>query len=108
MLKPQYKVERDQHGFAQAISRNGQWIIHLVPGTMFNEQNADEVVAELNRKVVAPTIEELPKRFIEFLCEIASDRDWVYNNGSSMTRDARSFLSKIGIKIKDYVGEKNG
>lgn len=103
-----YQVERDQHGFAQAISRDGQWIIHLVAGTEFNEQNADALVAELNRKVVAPTVEELPKRFVKFLCEIAHDGDWQYGNGTSMTRDARSFLSKVGIKIKNHIGEKNG
>jgi hypothetical protein len=60
MASGQYKVERDDHGFAQAISRDGQWIIHLVPGTEFNEQNADTIVAELNRKVVALTVEDIP------------------------------------------------
>lgn len=103
MDKKPYKVERDDHGFAQAISRDGQWIIHLVPGTEFNEQNADALVAELNRKVVAPTVENLPKRFVKFLCQIATDGDWQYGTGASMTRDARSFLSKLGIKPKDHL-----
>lgn len=98
-----YKIERDNHGFAHAISRDGKWVIHLVSGTEFNEQNADALVAELNRKVVAPTVEDLPRRFVKFLCEIATDGDWQYGNGSSMTRDVKSFLSKLGIKPKNYL-----
>lgn len=101
--KGNYKIERDEHGFAQAISRDGQWIIHLVPGAEFNEQNVDSVIAELNRKVVAPTIAELPKRFVKYLCEIAIDGDWEYGDGTGMSRHAKTFLLKLGIRPKDYV-----
>lgn len=97
-----YKIERDQNGFAQAISCDGHLIIHLIPGTVLNEKNADALIDDLNRKVVAQTLEKLPKRFVKFICEIANDGDWQYGSGASMTRDARSFLSKIGINRKKY------
>ena len=42
------KIERDASGFACAISRDGQWLIHLNSGTEFNEKNIEPLVAEFN------------------------------------------------------------
>lgn len=43
-----YKVERDNMGFARAVSEDGRYIIHLEAGTVFNEKNIDGVVALIN------------------------------------------------------------
>lgn len=45
-----YKVERDVHGYAIAISLGGIWMIHLDAGTVRNEENIDNLVGRLNRK----------------------------------------------------------
>lgn len=47
-----WKVERDDYGFTKAISKNGQYILHLQIGTVFNEANADMVVGILNRSEI--------------------------------------------------------
>ena len=45
-----YRVVRDDHGYACAIAEGDQWILHLNPGTEFNEKNADRIVDELNQR----------------------------------------------------------
>jgi len=45
-----YRVVRDDHGYACAIAEGDQWILHLNPGTEFNEKNAGQIVDELNQR----------------------------------------------------------
>ena len=62
-----WKVERPGNGDARAISKDGKYILHLEEGTVFNEANADTVVALLNRgdeggpKVGMVSVENLVK-----------------------------------------------
>lgn len=44
-----YKLTHDQHGFVDAIEKDGQVILHLQAGTEINRQNVDEIVELLNR-----------------------------------------------------------
>jgi len=43
-----WAVERDEYGFAVAVSCDGVYVLHLVPGTERNEENADIIVRALN------------------------------------------------------------
>lgn len=44
-----YYTVRDGSGFACGICRSGLTVLHLVPGTVINEENADLIVLNLNR-----------------------------------------------------------
>jgi len=43
-----FKVERNPFGAACAISHDDQCVLHLVPGTEFNEKNVNTIVHILN------------------------------------------------------------
>jgi len=57
-----YRLVRDSAGFACAIARGRQWILHLNPGTEFNEMNAASFVAEVNSALRAAKPKPKPKR----------------------------------------------
>ena len=69
-----YRVIRDDHGYACAIAEGDQWILHLNPGTEFNEKNADRIVGELNDKNAPPmSYEELKNCCVEIRADERRD-----------------------------------
>lgn len=43
-----YRVRRDERGYIDGIERDGYTVLHLIPGTERNEQEAREIVRLLN------------------------------------------------------------
>ena len=43
-----YQVERDIYGYAKAISLDGIFVLHLIPGSSRNEENVENIVKVLN------------------------------------------------------------
>lgn len=44
-------------------------------------------------------MKKIPKRFLEFLQDIANDGDWEYEDGASMTEDAKITLEILTTKV---------
>jgi hypothetical protein len=44
-----YDVRRDEYGYAVAITCAGWDVLHLVQGSLRNEEEVDAIVAALNR-----------------------------------------------------------
>ncbi len=52
LATPQYRVRRDDDGYAAAIERDGYTVLILATGAERNEQEVDALVAALNRWTV--------------------------------------------------------
>lgn len=46
-----FELVKDDHGYARAIAIEGWYVIHLEPGTVRNEENAEKLLAVLNAAV---------------------------------------------------------
>lgn len=47
----QFRIERDEQGYAMALAVDDWFLIHLQRGTVRNEENADKLLAVLNAAV---------------------------------------------------------
>ncbi|RJQ10626.1 MAG: hypothetical protein C4551_02330 [Bacillota bacterium] len=48
-----WRVRRDRYGYACAIEYGGQTVLHLVPGSVLNEQSAEDVAELLQEALEA-------------------------------------------------------
>lgn len=58
-----WTVRRNTYGYIEAIEKDGQTILHLIPGSKFNDAHAEDVVKMLNLYIegVRATIESQSK-----------------------------------------------
>lgn len=74
-MPERYTIRYDPYGYADGIELEGMTVMHLIAGSMANEQHAGEIVETLNRlrpgSVVVPV--EVLRRAVEALEEIPTD-----------------------------------